>query len=42
MPKNLKNLISQEESENLELKSTLSESKEIIQTISAFANKNGG
>ena len=42
MPKNLKNLISQEESENLEFKSSLSESKEIIQTISAFANTKGG
>jgi len=38
MTQNIKNLISKEESENLEFKSSLSESKEIIQTISAFAN----
>ena len=42
MTQNIKNLISKEESENLEFKSSLSESKEIIQTISAFVNKSGG
>ena len=42
MTQNIKNLISKEESENLEFKSSLSESKEIIQTISAFANTKGG
>ena len=42
MTQKIKNLISKEESENLEFKSTLSESKEIIQTISAFANTRGG
>jgi len=42
MLKNIKNLIKQKESENLEFKSSLSESKETIQTISAFANKKGG
>ncbi|MEA2086819.1 MAG: putative DNA binding domain-containing protein [Candidatus Caldatribacteriota bacterium] len=34
----LKKIISQGESETLEFKKSLSESKEIIKTISAFAN----
>jgi len=42
MTQNIKNLINKEESENLEFKSSLSELKKIIQTISAFANKSGG
>ena len=42
MTQNIKDLINKEESENLEFKSSLSELKKIIQTISAFANKSGG
>ena len=42
MTQNIKNIISKEESDNLEFKSSLSESKKIIQTISAFANATGG
>lgn len=42
MIKDIKNLIKEKESEDLEFKSSLSELKEIIQTICAFANKNGG
>lgn len=38
----IKNLIKKGESERLELKPSLSQIKEIIQTISAFTNKNGG
>ena len=39
---NLKKIISQGESETIEFKKSLSESKEIIKTISAFANTKGG
>ena len=39
---NLKKIISQGESEIVEFKKSLSESKEIIKTISAFANTKGG
>jgi len=39
---NLKKIISQGESETVEFKKSLSESKEIIKTISAFANTKGG
>jgi len=39
---NLKKIISQGESETVEFKKSLSESKEIIETISAFANTKGG
>ena len=39
---NLKKIISQGESENVEFKKSPSESKEIIKTISAFANTKGG
>jgi len=42
MTQKIKNLISKKESDNLEFKSSLSESKKIIQTISAFANTTGG
>lgn len=42
MLKNIKNLIKKKESENLEFKSSLSGLKEIIRTISAFANTKGG
>ena len=38
----LKKIISQGESETVEFKKSLSESKEIIKTISAFANTKGG
>jgi len=38
----LKKIISQDESETVEFKKSLSESKEIIKTISAFANTKGG
>ena len=38
----LKKIISQGESETVEFKKSLSESKEIINTISAFANTKGG
>lgn len=38
----LKRIISQDESETAEFKKSLSESKEIIKTISAFANTEGG
>ena len=38
----LKKTISQGESETVEFKKSLSESKEIIKTISAFANTKGG
>ena len=38
----LKKIISQDESETVESKKSLSESKEIIKTISAFANTKGG
>ena len=37
----LKKIISQDESEAIEFKKSLSESKEIIKTISAFANTSG-
>jgi len=37
----LKNLFSQGESETLEFKKPIGESKEIIKTISAFANTKG-
>jgi len=39
---NLKKIISQGESETVEFKKSLSESKETIKTISAFANTKGG
>jgi predicted HTH transcriptional regulator len=39
---NLKKTISQGESETVEFKKSPSESKEIIKTISAFANTKGG
>ena len=39
---NLKKVISQGESETLEFKKSIGESKEIIKTISAFANTKGG
>jgi len=39
---NLKKIISQGESETVEFKKSLSESKEIIKTVSAFANAKGG
>ena len=39
---NLKKVISQGESETVEFKKSLSEGKEIIKTISAFANTKGG
>ena len=38
----LKKIISQDESETVEFKKSLNESKEIIKTISAFANTKGG
>ena len=38
----LKKIISQDESETVEFKKSPSESKEIIKTISAFANTKGG
>jgi len=38
----LKKIISQGESETVEFKKSLSESKEIIKTISVFANTKGG
>ncbi len=38
----LKKIISQDESETVEFKKSLSESKEIIKTISAFTNTKGG
>jgi ATP-dependent DNA helicase RecG len=38
----LKKIISQCESETLEFKKSIGESKEIIKTISAFANTKGG
>jgi ATP-dependent DNA helicase RecG len=38
----LKKIISQDESETVEFKKSLSEGKEIIKTISAFANTKGG
>ena len=37
----LKKIISQDESEAIEFKKSLSESKEIIKTICAFANTSG-
>ncbi len=39
---NLKKIISQGESETVEFKKSLSEGKEIIKTISAFANTKDG
>ena len=39
---NLKKVISQGESETVEFKKSLSEGKEIIKTVSAFANTKGG
>jgi len=39
---NLKKIISQGESETVEFKKSLSESKEIIKIVSAFANAKGG
>jgi predicted HTH transcriptional regulator len=38
---NLNKIISQGESETVEFKKSLSESKEIVETISAFANTKG-
>ena len=38
----LKKIISQGESETVEFKKSLSESKEIIKTVSAFSNTKGG
>ena len=38
----LKKIISQDESEAIEFKKSLSESKEIIKTTCAFANTKGG
>ena len=39
---NLKELITKGESETLEFKKTLSEWKEIVETVSAFSNTKGG